>query len=83
MKARIDEETKVDTSKRGLMIFDTIVTLVIVVLLLSGIATANDEAFALLQEPGAYVGCRQNGYLYCRVVNKPTTAIHLQITIGR
>ena len=49
----------------------------------SGIATANDEAFALLQEPGAYVGCRQNGYLYCRVVNKPTTAIHLQITIGR
>lgn len=49
----------------------------------SGIATANDEAFALLQEPGAYVGCQQNGYLYCRVVNKPTTAINLQITIGR
>ena len=46
MKARIDEETKVDTSKRGLMIFDTIVTLVIVVLLLSGIATAN-AIFAL------------------------------------
>lgn len=44
---------------------------------------ANDEAFALLQEPGAYVGCKQDGYLYCRVVNKPTTAIHLQITIGR
>lgn len=44
---------------------------------------ANDEAFALLQEPGAYVGCQQDGYLYCRVVNKPTTAIHLQITIGR
>ena len=49
----------------------------------SGISTANDEAFALLQEPGAYVGCQQNGYLYCRVVNKPTRAIHLQITIGR
>ena len=49
----------------------------------SGIATANAEAFALLQEPGAYVGCQQDGYLYCRVVNKPTTAIHLQITIGR
>lgn len=49
----------------------------------SGIATANDEAFALLQEPGAYVGCQQNGYLYCRVVNKPTRAIRLQITIGR
>ena len=44
---------------------------------------ANDEAFACLQEPGAYVGCRQNGYLYCRVVNKPTTVIKLQITIGR
>ena len=44
---------------------------------------ANDDAFALLQEPGAYVGCQQDGYLYCRVVNKPTTAIHLQITIGR
>ena len=42
-----------------------------------------NEAFALLQEPGAYVGCKQDGYLYCRVVNKPTTAIHLQITIGR
>lgn len=49
----------------------------------SGISTANDEAFALLQEPGAYVGCQQDGYLYCRVVNKPTTAINLQITIGR
>ena len=49
----------------------------------SGISTANDEAFALLQEPGAYVGCQQNGYLYCRVVNKPTRAIRLQITIGR
>ena len=44
---------------------------------------ANDEAFACLQEPGAYVGCRQNGYLYCRVVNKPTAAIKLQVTIGR
>ena len=44
---------------------------------------ANDEAFSLLQEPGAYVGCQQDGYLYCRVVNKPTTAINLQITIGR
>lgn len=44
---------------------------------------ANDEAFACLQEPGAYVGCRQNGYLYCRVVNKPTSAIKLQVTIGR
>ena len=49
----------------------------------SGVSTANDEAFALLLEPGAYVGCQQNGYLYCRVVNKPTTAINLQITIGR
>ena len=49
----------------------------------SGISTANDEAFALLQEPGAYVGCQQNGYLYCRVVNKHTRAIRLQITIGR
>ena len=49
----------------------------------SGISTANDEAFALLQEPGAYVGCQQDGYLYCRVVNKPTRAIRLQITIGR
>ena len=49
----------------------------------SGIATANDEAFALLQEPWSYVGCQQNGYLYCRVVNKPTRAIRLQITIGR
>lgn len=47
------------------------------------IDTANDEAFALLQEPGAYVGCRQDGYLYCRVVNLPTTAINLQVTIGR
>lgn len=46
-------------------------------------APANDEAFALLQEPGAYVGCQQDGYLYCRVVNKPTTAINLQVTIGR
>ena len=45
--------------------------------------TASDEAFACLQEPGAYVGCRQNGYLYCRVVNKPTAAIKLQVTIGR
>ena len=44
---------------------------------------ANDEAFALLLEPGAYVGCQQDGYLYCRVVNKPTTAINLQVTIGR
>lgn len=44
---------------------------------------ANDEAFSCLQEPGAYVGCRQNGYLYCRVVNKPTAAIKLQVTIGR
>lgn len=44
---------------------------------------ANDEAFACLQEPGAYVGCRQNGYLYCRVVNKPTSVIKLQVTIGR
>lgn len=44
---------------------------------------ANDEAFACLQEPGAYVGCLQNGYLYCRVVNKPTTVIKLQVTIGR
>lgn len=44
---------------------------------------ANDEAFALLQEPGAYVGCKQNGYLFCRVVNKPTAAINLQVTIGR
>ena len=44
---------------------------------------ANDEAFACLQEPGAYVGCQQNGYLYCRVVNKPKRAIRLQITIGR
>lgn len=44
---------------------------------------ASDEAFACLQEPGAYVGCRQNGYLYCRVVNKPTAAIKLQVTIGR
>lgn len=49
----------------------------------SGLAHANDAAFALLQEPGAYVGCQQNGYLYCRVVNKPTRAIRLQITIGR
>lgn len=49
----------------------------------SGIAIANDEAFSLLQEPGAYVGCQQNGYLYCRVVNKPKKAIRLQITIGR
>lgn len=47
------------------------------------IETAPDEAFALLQEPGAYVGCKQDGYLYCRVVNKPTTAINLQVTIGR
>ena len=44
---------------------------------------ANGEAFACLQEPGAYVGCQQDGYLYCRVANKPTTAINLQITIGR
>lgn len=44
---------------------------------------ANDEAFACLQEPGAYVGCQQDGYLYCRVVNKPATAINLQVTIGR
>ena len=44
---------------------------------------ANDEAFTCLQEPGAYVGCQQDGYLYCRVVNKPTTAINLQVTIGR
>lgn len=44
---------------------------------------ASDEAFACLQEPGAYVGCRQNGYLYCRVVNKPTSVIKLQVTIGR
>ena len=44
---------------------------------------ANDEAFACLQEPGAYVGCQQDGYLYCRVVNKPTAAINLQVTIGR
>ena len=44
---------------------------------------ASDEAFACLQEPGAYVGCRQNGYLYCRVVNKPTSIIKLQVTIGR
>ena len=43
----------------------------------------SDEAFACLQEPGAYVGCLQNGYLYCRVVNKPTAAIKLQVTIGR
>ena len=49
----------------------------------SGISHANDAAFALLQEPGAYVGCQQDGYLYCRVVNKPTRAIRLQITIGR
>lgn len=42
-----------------------------------------DEAFACLQEPGAYVGCLQNGYLYCRVVNKPTAVIKLQVTIGR
>ena len=48
----------------------------------SGYQTS-DEAFACLQEPGAYVGCRQNGYLYCRVVNKPTAAIKLQVTIGR
>lgn len=41
MKARIDTETQVDTSKRGIMIFDTVFTLVIVVLLLSGVATAN------------------------------------------
>ena len=47
------------------------------------IETAPDEAFALLQEPGAYVGCKQDGYLYCRVVNKPTAAINLQVTIGR
>ena len=51
--------------------------------LLFQVMPANDEAFALLQEPGAYVGCQQDGYLYCRVVNKPTTAINLQITIGR
>lgn len=44
---------------------------------------ANDEAFACLQEPGAYVGCQQDGYLYCRVVDKPTRVINLQITIGR
>lgn len=43
----------------------------------------SDEAFACLQEPGAYVGCKQDGYLYCRVVNKPTAAIKLQVTIGR
>lgn len=43
----------------------------------------SDEAFTCLQEPGAYVGCLQNGYLYCRVVNKPTAAIKLQVTIGR
>lgn len=43
----------------------------------------SDEAFACLQEPGAYVGCQQNGYLYCRVVNKPTSVIKLQVTIGR
>ena len=48
-----------------------------------GVSIANDEAFALLQEPGAYVGCRKDGYLYCRVVNKPQRAIRLQITIGR
>lgn len=47
------------------------------------IETAPDEAFALLQEPGAYVGCKQDGYLYCRVVNKPAAAIKLQVTIGR
>lgn len=47
------------------------------------IATANDEAFARLQEPGAYVGCKQDGYLFCRVVNKPTAAIVLWVTIGR
>ena len=47
------------------------------------IETAPDEAFALLQEPGAYVGCKQDGYLYCRVVNRPATAINLQVTIGR
>ena len=44
---------------------------------------ANDEAFALLQEPGAYVGCKQDGYLYCRVVNKPEADIRLQVVIGR
>lgn len=47
------------------------------------ISTANDEAFARLQEPGAYVGCEQDGYLFCRVVNKPTSAIALWVTIGR
>ena len=43
----------------------------------------SDEAFASQQEPGAYVGCKQDGYLYCRVVNTPTAAIKLQVTIGR
>ena len=47
------------------------------------ISTAVDEAFALLQEPGAYVGCEADGYLYCRVVNKPEADIRLQVIIGR
>ena len=67
----------------GLLATDDTRTRVDPVRNVSDSAPANDEAFSLLQEPGAYVGCRQNGYLYCRVVNKPTAAIKLQVTIGR
>ncbi len=40
MKAKIDEETKVEITNKGLMIFDTILTIAIIVLLFAGLVNA-------------------------------------------